>query len=168
MTNKGWLERKITNKEDGRQILEMGSSVNFLVVDKKWKCLLGTQQRAVFKSLGIFGGYVDEGELPEQAMYRELKEETNIDREQVKGVIEVYSNKFVSEGYTDETSNLYIIIVEDLNSLDIKCNDINEDIKIEIRYIMGVDANSINGLKGYLAVTKIQTMFWDNPLDITC
>lgn len=131
----GFLDSKIKNVDNGRQVLEMPNSVNFVVMTSDDILLLGSQYRASIndKTLNMFGGYVEDGETLNSSLIRELKEETNLDLVDISEIIIVYENKFVSMGYTTEKNSLYIIKLHSkYNDIKdkLKCNDLDENIEI--------------------------------------
>ena len=64
--------------------LNRGISIDCLIV-KDRKILLGKRKHDPFGGYwGIFGGYVEWNESPEDAVSRELKEETNLEAEDMK------------------------------------------------------------------------------------
>ncbi|MGL4792390.1 MAG: NUDIX hydrolase [Aeromonas jandaei] len=163
---KGFLENKIKTYDNGRQVVNMPNSVNFLIyLQKENKVLMSKQFRASEgkSSINLFGGYIDDGETIFDAMMREMKEETNICKCNVTNVEEIYSNKYVSMGYTTERNSLFIVTIGDkmINELDIKCND--EDENIEMAYYPLNEAlvklkNSTDGLKTFLALERLGHM----------
>ena len=130
----GFLDSKIKEVGNGRQVLAMPNSVNFAIMTQDSKILLSRQFRASTNSqtLNLFGGYIDEGEGMQQTLIRELKEETNLDFDDIMLFIPIYEKKYVSMGYTTERNSLYLLLTKqnysDLSG-KLKCNDEDENIE---------------------------------------
>lgn len=130
----GFLDSKIITNGD-RQVLHMPNSVNFMIITKDKYMVLGSQKRAgnnMKETVNLLGGYVDNGEGTVYALYREAKEESNLCIYDIKNAKILYYRKYVSVGYTTEKSSLFIIQTKKkLKDLDLKCNDLDENIKLE-------------------------------------
>lgn len=120
---------KITNKNN-LELVEVPNSINALIILPN-HVLLAKQYRpgADAEILNLMGGTIKEGETPLECFYRELKEEFNIDEDQVFDLGSLYENALVSPGYSTERNTLFIAMINpklDLNT--IKCNDAKEGI----------------------------------------
>lgn len=129
----GFLSSRIKQLPNNREVLQMNNSTNLLVVTADNYFILSSQLRAgsgdASRTLGLMGGYVDEGETYRQAMERELFEEANIKSEDILFVQSIFEDMYVSEGYSSEKNTTYIVTLgKKLLELDLKCNDEGEDI----------------------------------------
>ncbi|MGL5715716.1 MAG: hypothetical protein ACRCX2_22025 [Paraclostridium sp.] len=134
----GFLSGKIKQLNNGREVLEMPDSVNFLIISKDKKLILASQKRAgneEKETLNCFGGYIEkeDSNKPKQfTVFKELFEESNIPEEYVSRLHCVYLDKKVSVGYTTESSSLFIVeLNKDISELELKCNDKKENITIK-------------------------------------
>lgn len=134
----GFLTNRIKQLDNGREVLEMPNSVNFIVLTKDKQLVLAEQKRAgnnELSTLNCFGGYIekeDEDKNLEFTVQKELFEESNITKKEISEIRAIYANKKLSVGYTTEASSLFIIILnKNLSELNLKCNDKKEDIKIK-------------------------------------
>lgn len=157
-----FLSSKIKKLENGREVLTMPDSINFAIVTKDNFLLLAKQFRASNQkeSLNLFGGYIEKDESWEDALYREMKEESNISIEDVLDIYIIFENKYVSMGYTSERNTTSIVYLnKKLSELNLKCNDKNEVIEIKSyflsRYTLKELAKEAEGLKLYLALKEL-------------
>lgn len=130
----GFLDSKIKNLDNGRQVLEMPNSVNFGVITKDNKVLLALQSRAGNdnnKTINLFGGYIEKGESAIASAIREAYEEANIREEDIDKIEIIYTGKYVSVGYTSEKNYLVTLYLNKTSDeMELKCNDKNEEIEI--------------------------------------
>lgn len=130
----GFLTKRIKLLPNKREVLEMPNSVNFGIITSDRYLILASQKRAgnnEEETLNCFGGYIEKGDTIIKTLFKELKEETNLDKKDIKEYINVYENKLLSVGYTTEASSLFLLETnKKLEELDLKCIDENENIKI--------------------------------------
>lgn len=137
--DRGFIGNRVKNLENGRQVLDWKNSSVFILYTANDMIVLSKQKRAgdldKGETLGSFGGYLEEGESYMDALYREMYEETSLTKEDVAGVILVFDDRAVSEGYTTERSSGYIVCLKHtLSELmpKLKCLDEDEDIKFHV------------------------------------
>lgn len=130
----GFLSNRIKTLPNNREVLEMPNSVNFCIITKDKYLILASQKRAgnnEEETLNCFGGYIEPGDDIKKTLFKELKEETNLDKKDIKEYISIYENKLLSVGYTTEASSLFLLETnKKLEELNLKCIDENENIKI--------------------------------------
>lgn len=158
----GFLSSKIKKIENEIELLEMKNSVNFAIVTSDNFLLLASQFRASIRSeiINLFGGYIEEGEDWKKALYRELKEETNISKDDIHGFDILFENKLVSPGYTTERNTTCILFLnKKLDELNLKCNDEKENINIKkfylSKYTIKELAKETETLKLYLVLKEL-------------
>lgn len=120
---------KITNKNN-LELVEVPDSINALIILPD-HVLLAKQYRPGVDAemLNLMGGTIKEGETPIDAFYRELKEEFNIDEDQVFGLGSLYRDMPVAPGYSTEKNTLFIALINPKFDIkNIKCNDEKEGI----------------------------------------
>lgn len=158
----GFLDSKIKTLENGKQVLELPNSVNFLILTGDYHVIMGNQWRACCNSntTNLFGGYLDGNETYMEALKRELKEETNLELDDFM-LETVYLNKRVSAGTTTERNSLFILISKDNVSKvlkKMKCNDIEEGIsfkamKLDNDLFEEMQTDTVEGLRSFIALT---------------
>lgn len=161
----GYLTSKIKELDNGMEVLKLGRSVNFLLITADKKLILAEQPRAATygkKMINLYGGMVDEknGEKILEAALRELKEELNLDRDDIRDVGAIYRDKNPSAGVLDELNSLYFFYLHDTEEVlrkKIKCNDEKEDITPKFIDISIAKQSSVNtlGLKTWLALQLV-------------
>ncbi|MGL5743520.1 MAG: NUDIX domain-containing protein [Cetobacterium sp.] len=158
---------KIEVLDNGREVLKMKNSVVATVVTSDHKILVATQSRAgsltdlgiVHKSMGCIAGYVEYDEYYDEALFRELEEESNIDHTYISHIIDLTesSPKASSEGYSTEKSRMYVCISshssEELSKI-MKCNDEDEDIELSFIDPDLDKLHNISGLKAYYTIQQ--------------
>ncbi|MGL5713971.1 MAG: hypothetical protein ACRCX2_13200 [Paraclostridium sp.] len=162
----GFLSSKIKSLDNGREVLEMSDSVNFLMITKDKHLVLSSQKRAgnnEYETLNCFGGYIEKEDVEKSkqfTVFKEMYEEANVKEEDVDQVQCVYYNKKVSVGYTTESSNLFVLTLnKNLNELNLKCNDEKE--AISVKTVEAIESNiyklmkETNCLKFYFALDHI-------------
>lgn len=130
-----WLGSRIETLPNGRQVLKMGKSANFIIVTADNFLIMAKQFRPAEGKVVIncFGGWCDNDESYEETTLREMFEEANIPRHYVNNLVDVHRDLAVSLGYTDEENTTFIVkLNKSLNELDLKCNDEDENIEFEI------------------------------------
>lgn len=136
-----YLTSKIKNINDKIQVIDFPETVNFGILTKDLYFVLGKQFRLGELIVNLLGGQVDKGETLEEALYREIKEETNIDKSDICRKTIIYERKLVTPGYSTELNSLYLIrldkTAEEIKD-KIKCNDKEENIILEL---VKVDSN---------------------------
>lgn len=158
----GFLDSKIKTLPNGREVLQMPNSVNFAIVTDDDYLLLAKQFRASNQkeSLNLFGGYIEESETWKDTLYREMKEESNIEVEDVCGIEIVFENKYVSMGYTSERNTTCIVYLDKkLSDLELQCNDEDENITIAHYYLSKYTLKELSketeGLKMFLVLKQL-------------
>ena len=102
--------RREYEREDGvkyiRDCVEPGNAVVVLPVTENNEIVFVKEEREVIGriSMGLPAGMIDDGENPEDAARRELKEETGITAENIEPLISYYP----SCGYTNEKIFIYL------------------------------------------------------------
>lgn len=158
---------KIEVLDNGREVLKMKNSVVATVVTSDHKILVATQSRAgsltdlgiVYKSMGCIAGYVEYDEDYDEALFRELEEESNIEHTHISHIIDLTesSPKASSEGYSTEKSRMYVCISshssEELSKI-MKCNDEDEDIELSFIDPDLDKLHNISGLKAYYTIQQ--------------
>lgn len=124
-------EVELQNK--GRRIvhsvLRFTGTICVLPVTKTGNIILEKQYRTALDRyiLEIPAGKIDEGELPEKCLHRELEEETGLRAVKFKKCFE----GFVTCGYSDEYMNYYIALTEKIPDNERK-NFQDQDEEIEL------------------------------------
>lgn len=151
--------KKINNFE----YVNVKDSINFLIITKDNYMILACQNRFIGKVHNLFGGYIENDENSEQALYRELKEETNLDRFDIEKIETIYKDKYVSIGYSTEKNTNYLLYLKyTLQEIKNKliCNDKKEDINFKIFKInnenLSMLMNNIEGLKMFISLKELQ------------
>lgn len=158
----GFLDSKIKTLENGKQVLELPDSVNFIILTNDYNVIMGRQWRACCnaETTNLFGGYLDGNETYLEALKRELKEETNLELSDFT-LETIYSNKRVSAGTTTERNSLFILISKENASQilkKMKCNDIEEGIsfkamKLDNDLFEEMQTDTVEGLRSFIALT---------------
>lgn len=94
------------------EYLEKSNAIATLILNNsETKTLLVNQYRPGSKKnlFEITAGLIDEGELPIETLYREVREETGYEKEDFDIIYQKNDGFFVSPGYTTEKIYLYII-----------------------------------------------------------
>lgn len=140
----GWLESKIVTVLIGgeeKQYLDFKrGAVNFSLITNDDHIILCRQERPTTGDKicdACFGGYIDKGETPTQALIRECYEETNVDISE-RDIEWVYTDKIVSAGYTNERNSLAIVnlpITKDAVMEVLHCNDVKEGIEFKVQTV---------------------------------
>lgn len=158
----GFLDSKIKVLPNGREVLQMPNSVNFAIVTDDNYLLLAKQFRASNEkeTLNLFGGYIENDETWTNTLYREMKEESNIEMEDVDGIETVFENKYVSMGYTSEKNTTCIVYLnKKLSDLKLQCNDEDENITITHYYLSKYTLRELSketeGLKMFLVLKQL-------------
>lgn len=158
----GFLDSRIKVLPNGREVLQMPNSVNFAIVTDDNYLLLAKQFRASNEkeTLNLFGGYIENDETWTNTLYREMKEESNIEMEDVDGIETVFENKYVSMGYTSEKNTTCIVYLnKKLSDLKLQCNDEDENITITHYYLSKYTLSELSketeGLKMFLVLKQL-------------
>lgn len=138
------------------EYLDKSDAVCFVLFNEtKEKVILVKQFRPGPKdyTLEIVAGLIDKGENPEEAVFRELREETGYTEEDVTDIKELPQGLFVSPGYT--TENLYFfsgrLKSDSINPAELSL-DHGEDIEVEWIDIKDIVEKS-NDMKTVFGVT---------------
>ncbi len=138
------------------EYLDKSDAVCFVLFNEtKEKVILVKQFRPGPKdyTLEIVAGLIDKGENPEEAVFRELREETGYTEEDVTDIKELPQGLFVSPGYT--TENLYFfsgrLKSDSINPAELSL-DHGEDIEVEWIDIKDILEKS-NDMKTVFGVT---------------
>ncbi|HET7118865.1 MAG TPA: NUDIX hydrolase [Hanamia sp.] len=108
-------------------VVELPATVCGVAITKEGEVLMVRQYRHPIKEilLEIPGGFIDENETPEQAMKRELKEETGYEFSSVINVGRIAANPGVLDNYT------YLFLAQGGVKTSEQKLDKNEDLQIE-------------------------------------
>jgi ADP-ribose pyrophosphatase len=148
-----------SGRETTREVVEHEEVVAVVAVDDKDKLLLVKQYRQPVSKelLEIVAGGIDPGESPEDAVRREMREETGFLPQKVQKLGGFYS----APGYS--TEYLYLYLATDLISSPLRAED-TENISLvrvpinQVRELITsgaiADAKSIAGLLTYLEYRK--------------
>lgn len=153
----GFLDSKIKTLDNGKQVLEIGDSVNFGIVTKDNKLILCVQSRAGSNSdtVNLFGGYIEKNEDYETAIIREMQEESNVSKDDIQLIHYLQKEQYVSVGYTNERSTIAMIkLNKNLSELDLRCNDPNEATQ---HCVFDINGEVISGLYNKCSCMKL---FW--------
>ncbi len=138
------------------EYLDKSDAVCFVLFNEtKEKVILVKQFRPGPKdyTLEIVAGLIDKGENPEEAVFRELREETGYTEEDVTDIKKLPQGLFVSPGYT--TENLYFfsgrLKSDSINPAELSL-DHGEDIEVEWIDIKDIVEKS-NDMKTVFGVT---------------
>lgn len=138
------------------EYLDKSDAVCFVLFNEtKEKVILVKQFRPGPKdyTLEIVAGLIDKGENPEEAVFRELREETGYTEEDVTDIKKLPQGLFVSPGYT--TENLYFfsgrLKSDSINPAELSL-DHGEDIEVEWIDIKDILEKS-NDMKTVFGVT---------------
>ncbi|MGL5743523.1 MAG: NUDIX domain-containing protein [Cetobacterium sp.] len=158
---------KIEVLDNGREVLKMKNSVVGTIITADYKILVATQTRPgsvdkdgkSYKSMGCVAGYVDDGEDYDEAFFRELEEESNLEYFHVTHIIDLTKDcpKASSEGYSTEKSKMYVGLsnyTSEVLSKIIKCNDEDEDITLEFIEPDIEILNNIPGMKSFYVIQQ--------------
>lgn len=108
-------------------VVELPATVCGVAITKEGEVLMVRQYRHPIKEilLEIPGGFIDENETPEQAMKRELKEETGYEFSSVINVGRIAANPGVLDNYT------YLFLAQGGVKTSEQKLDKNEDLQVE-------------------------------------
>lgn len=158
----GFLDSRIKVLPNGREVLQMPNSVNFAIVTYDNYLLLAKQFRASNEkeTSNLFGGYIENDETWTNTLYREMKEEANIEVEDVCDIETVFENKYVSMGYTSERNTTCIVYLnKKLSDLKLQCNDEDKNITITHYYLSKYTLSELSketeGLKMFLVLKQL-------------
>lgn len=108
-------------------VVELPTTVCGVAITKEGEALMVRQYRHPIKEtlIEIPGGFIDENETPEQAMRRELKEETGYEFSSVIKVGRIAANPGVLDNYT------YLFLAQGGVKTSEQKLDKNEDLQVE-------------------------------------
>lgn len=108
-------------------VVELPTTVCAVAITEENEVLMVSQYRHPVKEtlLEIPGGFIDEGETPEEAMRRELKEETGYEFETVLNVGKIAANPGVLDNYT------YLFLAKGGRKTSEQHLDQNEELQVE-------------------------------------
>lgn len=153
----GWLKiLRIYHNERPYEKLEMYSAVSALITNQENKILLVKQYRPCIGkySWEIPAGCLDQdGESKIQALIREIKEETDIDKEQIN-FITLIRQYYSMCGCSDSQSYIYHVTV-DCEAIDKKIED--DDVE-EIKWVTIQEFKKMY-LKGEIIDNKTQRAY---------
>ena len=141
-----------------RDLVSFGRSVAIAPVNKRGELYLLRQWRSAVMNwiLEVPAGRVEEGESPERAAIRELKEETGL----VAGKIEKLTSFRISPGYSDE--HMYIYLATDLKegAPSPEVGEVIEVLKIPLRNgIEKVLRGEITDMKTAISILLVAQKF---------
>ncbi len=111
--------------------------------------------------LELPAGKLDYSELPEQTAYRELKEETGYDTEEMVFLGEMYP----SPGYTDEVDYLYACRVSNHGELELDEDEFLDVVKIPFEEALQmVKDNQIRDAKSQIAILKVHLLMQEGKI----
>lgn len=124
-------------------VVELPATVCAVAITDSGEVLMVRQYRHPLKEtiLEIPGGFVDEGETPEVAIQRELKEETGYEFSSITPVGRVSANPGVLENYT------YLFLAEGGQKTGVQKLDKNEELVLE-----------------KISVEKLKSLFLENKI----
>jgi ADP-ribose pyrophosphatase len=148
-----------SGRETTREVVEHEECVAVVAVDDKDNVLLVRQYRHPVEKelLEIVAGGIDPGESPEDAVRREMREETGFLPKKVEKLGGFYS----APGYSNEY--LYLYLAADLVSSPLRAEDTENIslVRVPLEQVTGLiasgaitDAKSIAGLLAYLDYRK--------------
>ncbi len=107
-------------------VVELPTTVCAVAFTEEGEVLMVKQYRHPIKEtiLEITGGFVDEGETPEEAVIRELKEETGYEFSSVKNVGKVAANPGVLDNFT------YLFLAQGGKKTGEQSLDENEELEL--------------------------------------
>jgi len=108
-------------------VVELPTTVCAVAITKEGEVLMVKQYRHPIKEtiLEIPGGFIDQNETPEQAMLRELKEETGHEFSFIKNVGKVAANPGVLDNFT------YLFLAKGGIKTSAQKLDKNEELEVE-------------------------------------
>lgn len=108
-------------------VVELPTTVCAVAITEEGEVLMVRQYRHPIKEtiIEIPGGFIDKGETPEQAMLRELKEETGYEFSSIKNVGKVAANPGVLDNYT------YLFLALGGKKTSAQKLDKNEELEVE-------------------------------------
>lgn len=108
-------------------VVELPTTVCAVAITEENEVLMVRQYRHPIKEtlLEIPGGFIDEGETPEEAMRRELKEETGYEFTTVKNVGRIAANPGVLDNYT------HLFLAQGGKKTSEQKLDQNEELEVE-------------------------------------
>jgi len=127
-----------------------------VIVNKRNEILVATRANEPAKgTFDLPGGFVDMGETAEDAVIREVKEETGLDLQEVRYLFSI-PNQYVYSDFEVETTDMFFLCNVE-NHIQIEAHD---DVS-ELRFIPVTDLDaSLFGLKSIKAgIEKIKKMF---------
>lgn len=133
-----------------REIVRHKECVSMLAVDDDKNVYLVEQYRKPIESviLEIPAGHIEQGETPEQAAIRELKEETGME---VTG-IEYVNKYYTSPGFSDELIYFFIAHVTTFNKQNLDDDEFINIKKMSAKdFVKMVDEQKITDEKAILA-----------------
>ena len=112
---------------DAYYVVELPTTVCAVAITEENEVLMVRQYRHPIKEtlLEIPGGFIDEGETPEEAMRRELKEETGYEFTTVKNVGRIAANPGVLDNFT------YLFLAQGGKKTSEQKLDQNEELQVE-------------------------------------
>ncbi|NME36121.1 MULTISPECIES: NUDIX domain-containing protein [Fusobacterium] len=125
--------RKMSHPVNGMTLeyLEKQSAIAALLVSSDGKKGYFVEQfRPGIKenSLEVIAGLIDEGEIPKDALYREVREEGGYSKEDYDIIYEEKKPLAISPGYTEEKLSLYILkLKKDVKQKELKLDE-GEDL----------------------------------------
>jgi len=125
-------------------VVELPTTVCAVALDEEENVLMVKQYRHPVKKtlLEVPGGFIDEGETPEQAMLRELQEETGYEFSFIKNVGKIAANPGVLDNYT------YLFLAKGGKKTGEQKLDKNEEIEIE-----------------KISVSELKSLFLENKIE---
>ncbi len=138
--------------------INSAAAVAAIIVNDKKEVLLTRRAFEPYKGmLDLPGGFVDPGEQAEEALYREIKEELNLDVVDAKYLVS-FPNEYVFSGYTVYTTDLgFLCHVRSFEGMHIQ-DDISgyEFVAIDEIDYESISSESIkNILKHYVDLNKL-------------
>ena len=108
-------------------VVELPATVCAVAITEEGEALMVRQYRHPIKEtiLEICGGFVDKGETPEEAMKRELKEETGYEFSSVINVGKIAANPGVLDNFT------YLFLAQGGRKTGAQELDKNEELEVE-------------------------------------
>lgn len=108
-------------------VVELPTTVCAVAITEEGEVLMVRQYRHPIREviLEIPGGFIDKGETPEEAMLRELKEETGYEFSSIKNVGKVAANPGVLDNFT------YLFVAHGGKETSAQSLDANEELEVE-------------------------------------